>query len=165
MRDLMEYAQKAMTILDDMEIKYGNIASFTVNTRAKKRWGLCTETPSGYVIAIASCLLDERNDESGLMNTLLHELLHSVPDCMNHGALWQCLAARVYKEHGYNIKRTSSAEEKGIVYKEEIVRKPKYKFICQNCGQTIIRYRECDFTLRYNKYRCGICKGKFERAL
>ena len=39
MRDLTAYAIECMTELDNIGIEYGNIIEFTVNTRAKKRWG------------------------------------------------------------------------------------------------------------------------------
>ena len=85
MRDLTAYAIECMNELDNIGIEYGNIIEFTVNTRAKKRWGQCRAVPGGYSINISSVLLDERNDEKGLKETIHHELLHSCKGCMNHG--------------------------------------------------------------------------------
>lgn len=112
MRDLIEYACKAMEMLDSIGVQYGNIIDFTVNTRAQKRWGQCRKVPGGYTININAVLLDERNSEDGLMNTILHELAHSVDGCMNHGTNWKAVANHIHNALGYNIKRTDSAEEK-----------------------------------------------------
>lgn len=49
MRDLTAYAIECMTELDNIGIEYGNIIEFTVNTRAKKRWGQCKAVPGGYI--------------------------------------------------------------------------------------------------------------------
>ena len=66
MRDLTEYAIRSMEYLDNIGIEYGNIIDFTVNTRARNRWGQCRAVPGGYTININAALLDERNDENGL---------------------------------------------------------------------------------------------------
>lgn len=166
MRDLMSYAEKCMGILDDLGIEYGNIVDFKINTRARNRWGQCKVVPGGYSININASLLDERNDEEGLTNTIMHELLHSCKGCMNHGENWKRLAAKIYQVYGINIKRTSTAEEKGV--KEETrppkpVKSIKHKFVCEGCGQVIVRQRESEFTKHYDKYTCGRCHSHFKK--
>ena len=162
MRDLIEYACKAMDMLDSIGVRYGNIIDFTVNTTAKKRWGQCRKVPGGYEININAVLLDERNSEDGLMNTILHELAHSVDGCMNHGANWKAVANKIFIDLGYNIKRTDSAEDKGVI---ESTRKIEYKyqFRCKGCGKIVGRCRASRFTYNYQCYRCGYCGGHFER--
>jgi len=81
MRNLDEYAIQCMEELDAIGIEYGNIIEVKVNTRAKKRWGQCRAVPGGYSINISVVLLDERNDEQGLKETIIHELLHSCKGC------------------------------------------------------------------------------------
>lgn len=39
MRNLQEYANRCMKQLDAVDIKYGNVLAFEINTRAKNRWG------------------------------------------------------------------------------------------------------------------------------
>ena len=165
MRDLQRYADRCMAMLDNIGVKYGNIIEFTVNTRAMRRWGQCKAVPGGYSININYVLLDERNDESGLINTLLHELLHSCMGCMNHGENWKRLAEKVYREYGINIRRTSDAAEKGV--NTEVMRRGsgmsiRHKYVCEGCGQVITRYRESKFTKNYKNYKCGICHSDFK---
>lgn len=161
MRNLDEYAILCMEELDAIGIEYGNIVEFKVNTRAKKRWGQCRAIPGGYSINISVVLLDERNDEQGLKETIIHELLHSCKGCMNHGENWKRLAAKVNRAYGYNIKRCSSAEDKGV--QEETrpvnVRIVNYIIKCNKCGHTYTRTRMSKLIQRPERYRCGHCGG------
>ena len=98
MRDLMEYANFCMEMLDEINIPYCEPESFTINTRAR-RWGQCKyiRASGKFYININITLLDERNGEDGLINTILHELLHTCPGCMNHGAEWKKWAEKCGK--------------------------------------------------------------------
>ena len=167
MRNLKAYANKCMEMLDNIGIEYGNIELWKVNRRAHKRWGQCKEIPGGYEININADLLDERNSEQGLENTIIHELLHSCKGCMNHGENWTNLANIVNYELGYNIKRTSTAEEKGIKFetqaKPQMESENEYILKCCCCGCEIHRQRMSKAIKNPEQYRCGRCGGKLER--
>ena len=151
MRNLDEYTIRCMEELDAVGIEYGNIIGVKVNTRAKKRWGQCRAVPGGYLIDISSVLLDERNDEQGLKETIIHELLHSCKGCMNHGENWKRLAAKVNRAYNYNIKRCSTADDKGV--QEET------KPISLHTVNYVIKCNKCGYT-----YRCGCCGGTLSHA-
>ena len=163
MRNIHEVMANCLNKLDAIGIEYGRIVSVSINTRAKRRWGQCKQVNGRYEISISSRLMSEDVALIHLETTVIHEILHTCKGCMNHGMTWKNLAEKVNRAYGYNIKRTTSSEEKGI---EEIpvVRKIKHKFVCMNCGQVITRQRESDFTRFYAFYSCGICKGKFEKV-
>lgn len=162
MRNLNDYAKKCMMELDDIEIEYGNIIEFKVNTRARGRWGQCKAVSGGYSIDVSAILLDERNDEQGLKNTIIHELLHSCKGCMNHGENWKQLAAKVNRVYDYNIKRCSSADEKGIREETRIknAREIKYIVKCNECGYVYTRTKMSKLIQHPEHYRCGCCGGK-----
>lgn len=162
MRDLIKYACKAMDMLDSIGVKYGNIIDFTVNTRAQKRWGQCRRVPGGYTININAVLLDEKNSEDGLMNTILHELAHTVEGCMNHGANWKAVARRIYSAYGYEIKRVDSAEDKGVIESATPI-EYKYQFCCEKCGKIIGRTRASKFTRNPERYIHTSCGGHFQK--
>ena len=162
MRDLDKYAKKCMQDLDAIGIKYGHIVRFYSNSRAR-RWGQCRNLGGNWFeIQINSMLLDEKNDENGLINTIFHELLHTCKGCMNHGWEWQKLANKVHSAYGYNIKRTSSAEEKGLSEEaiQERARRVQYVLRCEGCGQIFKRERMCKLVEHPENYRCGNCRGK-----
>lgn len=162
MRDLNIVAKECMKMLDDIGIKYGHITEFKVNTRAIKRWGQCKRVPGGYSINISATLLDERNDINGLKNTILHELLHSCEGCMNHGDKWKFVANKVNIAYGYNIKRCSSSDEKGV---DEDMRPVQYKYevMCEKCGNVYKRSKMSNVVQHPERYRCGCCQGKLKR--
>ena len=114
----------------------------------------------GFAININVVLLDEKNDVEGLKNTIFHELLHTCPDCWNHGTKWKAYAAMVRRELGYNIQRTSSAEEKGVIKEPEVERTPKYRIVCNGCGHIWERYKMSKTIKQISFCRCGSCNGR-----
>ncbi len=163
MRDLMTYATICMKELDAIGIRYGKILRWEVNTRAKSRWGQCRTVPGGFTININADLLDENNNEEGLKNTIIHELLHSVKGCHGHGANWKRCAALVNRTYGYNIKRCNSAEEKGVHRDNELI--AKYILECTLCHKKIYKQRMTDSVRNPQCYIHGKCGGSLKRVL
>jgi predicted SprT family Zn-dependent metalloprotease len=164
MKKLNELAIECMAELDEIGIQYGNVVKWEINTRAKKRWGLCTRLPNGnYVISISNRLLEDNVAEQSAKDTIIHELLHTVKGCMNHKAEWKYQADKVNRAYGYNIKRCTSYEEKGIERPEATPREIKHKFVCKDCGKVYTRTKESKFTKNWQRYRCGVCGGEFTK--
>ena len=154
--------------LDDVMgagLRPGAIVSVTINTRAKKRWGQCKRLSDGtFTINISSRLLDDGVELQAAKNTMTHEILHTISGCFNHGDEWKCAAEIIntmYPE--YNVKRTTSASEKGL---EPVgrIRHEDYKIalVCTECQHRYFYKRECKATKNYTNYRCCFCKGKLE---
>lgn len=166
MKDVYEYALKAMEMLDAIGIKYGNVTEVTVNNRMKN-WGQCVlhcSDSTYFTIEINRNLVEADGGEDGLMNTMLHELLHTAAWAHNHGGLWLRYAEEVHKAYGYNIKKCSSEEDKGIAdymkqkrAAEAAARISKrYQVYCPECDSVLeSRERLCKFTrevIEGNKY-------------
>lgn len=167
MRDLNAVAKECMKMLDDIGIKYGKVVEFKVNTRAHKRWGQCKYITGGYSININKIFLDEKNDINGLKNTIIHELLHTCKGCMNHGPEWKRLASKVNNAYGINIKRCSSANEKGINKCTKPMRKIikyKYEVQCKECGHIYKRTKMSNVVQYPEQYYCGYCHGELKRV-
>lgn len=163
MRNLQVYAIEGMRILDKLNIPYNKTVRFVINTRSKSQWGQCKPVVGGYEISINQILLDERNSEDGLMDTIIHELLHTCPGCCDHGTKWKRYAEIVNRVCGYHIKRVSSAEDKGVVIGvQERKCAVKHKLVCTKCGQEILRSRTSKFVENPGMYRCGVCGGEFK---
>ena len=165
MRDLATYALNCMEKLDAIGIEYGNILDVTVNTRAKRRWGQCRKTPAGFKININADLLNESitKSDAGLINTLIHEILHTCEGCMNHGPKWKDLAFKVKLFYGIDIKRTSSEEEKGLTTTS--VRRVEYPYAvqCTCCKQVTRRTKKSKVIMHPEYYRCAMCGGNLVR--
>lgn len=164
MRNLKEYANRCMKQLDDIGVEYGAVLSFQINTRAKHRWGQCIRLYSNglvcFTININTMLLDEKNSEQALIDTLMHELLHTCKGCFTHKNEWKRLAEKVNKIYNYNIKRTVSAVDYGIEIETEDIAEPKYKIQCTGCGQVYTRQRKSKVVAHPENYRCYDCGGE-----
>ncbi len=97
-----------------------------------------------------------------IKNTIIHELIHCIPFCNNHGSEFKKYAKYINKKLGYNITTKGNKEAdylaSNLEFKEE--NNYKYKIICQNCGQIIYRKRFNKNLI--NSYKCGKCGGKLK---
>ncbi len=142
MKNVNTLLQDAKDILDDLNIPYGTIYQVTVNSRATGRWGRCTRHPryNNYTIEISSRLLKDDVSYEAAMDTMIHELLHAYKNRMCHTGDWKKCANIVNTNYPqYNIKRCTSAEEKGITLN---VSAYKFKITCKTCGVVSYTKRE-----------------------
>ena len=113
------------------------------------------------MINISAFILSDDTKEDAVMETIIHEILHTCKGCMNHGREWKRLANIVYKKTGYKITTTSPREKFGLSEEDEDV--AKYVFVCEKCGQVIRRNRMSKFVRHPEWYRCGKCGGNIKR--
>ncbi len=160
MNDLKTLIQECQAELSAISIPYGTVTSWKINTRAKSRWGQCRLLPDGtFEIQISHRLLTGMTDPTAAKETIIHELLHTAKGCQNHGKRWKLLADRVNKAYPeYRIKRTSSAQEKGLSEPDTISQK-NYVITCQNCGMRSFRKRASRVVTHPEHYRCSRCGG------
>lgn len=113
-----------------------------------------------HVIEISPWVM-ELEDEI-IKNTIVHEIIHCMPFCNNHGEMFKKYAQYINTKLGYNISRVGNKVEdykrSNKTYEED--KNYKYKIKCQNCGQEIYRKR-FNKKLLY-KYRCGKCNGRLK---
>ena len=101
----------------------------------------------------------ELNDDI-IKNTILHEIIHCLPNCSNHGEEFKKYAHYINRKLGYNISRlgdkNKDLEQSNIKVEDE---KYNYKIECLKCGYFFYRKK---LNVNYSaKYRCGKCNGKF----
>lgn len=110
-------------------------------------------------IEISKWLMDLNDDI--IKNTIIHEIIHCMPDCNNHGSEFKKYSKLINEKLGYNISRLGNKQEdyekSNLEFEQEM---PKYKYIivCEKCG--LIYYRQRMVKNFTKKYRCGKCKGK-----
>lgn len=76
--------------------------------RCNPKGSLKRFTEFDYYIEISGHTL--QNTEKSLKNTLIHELIHTVPDGLCHTGEWKKWAKYVSEKTGYNIQRLSGDE-------------------------------------------------------
>ena len=156
--ELNSLLQEAIGEVEAIGITTGKIIPSIELTRATRTFGKCRLIKDNtYTIYISKYFLN--NPTAEIKNVLVHEVLHTVKGCMNHGNKWKVLANRMNSKYGYNIKRTSNY----ILNSEEANQiKRQYTIKCQGCGQTIYRQKKSKLVTKPHLYRCGKCGGKLE---
>lgn len=124
-----------------------------INSRAKGRFGRCRKRADVFIIEISVYL--QQAEESAIKQTLAHEILHTCPNCMNHGQVWKMYARKMNRVYGYDISRTSTCDNLGI---EALPKKRNYIMKCKKCGKEFIRERMSNAIKNIENYRCK-CGG------
>ncbi len=116
MKDFEKLQKECLEEIAALGIPIGNITSWSINSRAKSRWGQCRmEVDGTYSIQISEVLLkDDRVSEKACKETMIHEILHTGKDCMKHRGKWKAYATMMNGRYGYKIKRVSSSKDKGF---------------------------------------------------
>ena len=81
---------------------------------------------------------------------------------MNHSSLWKRYASIVNEKYGYNVKRITSSEEKGLEGSESSagrIMPIKYIAACTSCGRSQGYKRASKVVTRPQNYRCR-CGGR-----
>ena len=123
-----------------------------INSRAVRRLGRCTRlAPNWYSISINSEYLKRAEPES-IHNTIMHEVIHSVSGCMNHGAKWKKVADEVNANYQFTpISRTHNLKEDKD-YDNYIKGRYKYAIECTQCHSKWNFFRK---TKTYNACKSG----------
>lgn len=129
-----------------------NIYTCTLNSRAKRRLGRCTRIGENrYEISINSEYLKMASPES-VHNTIMHEVIHSIKGCMNHGPKWKKAAEDVNENYKFTeISRVANLKE-DKEYQNHIQSKYKYTIECQKCHTKWNYFRK---TKTYNACKSG----------
>ena len=135
MRNLQEYLGKCIEMCKEYGIPVRTVTEISVH-KSKKAWGYCkTSDYETFQITISEVLTDPTisADDKGLISTILHELIHTCPDCFNHGAKF-CQYAKILTEKtGYSVKISDDANGKGVD-KIAFFNTYKYLYICEKCA-------------------------------
>lgn len=119
-----------------------------------------------FFITINSALLNVENPYDTIMNTILHELLHTINGCMNHGKKWKSYAAIIEKHYPeYHITRTASYESEGVCAESiaEMRVPKKYAVVCEKCGKICKKYARLSGAAKNpSRYTHSVCGGKLK---
>ena len=147
---------KANDILKSVYPSYVEPSITKIEVRnAESYWGMVC--PSKHWMRISRSferIADDYVAKTALEGTVIHELIHTIPGCFNHGSKFKIIANRVNEKYPqYDIKTSTKASEYGLP--EIAVRGDKYEITCPKCGM-ITHYKR---TPKYpiSDYRCSHC--------
>ena len=157
MKNVYKVYNDCMRICLDLNIPVADFdcIDIKVNTRSNKRWGKCSIHNGEYTIEIAEKLLKDDVSEEATFNTMIHELLHTCPECMNHGKQWKHWADIINTNTVYTIKTTTSYAEKNI--EPPTPKIPKYTITCRDCNKKWHYNRAGTVVQKVDRCMCPYC--------
>ena len=161
MKDLNKLYLECVEEMKRINMDISNrIVGIKVNSRLSRSLGRCrlNRYSGSYSIEINPCMLADSVEVKTTKNTIIHELIHTCPGCMNHGYEWKWRGDRVNRMLGYNIKRESEVEgleANGVKLKKE---EYKYALECMKCGHQFKFQRWCSKLENPARWKCG-CGG------
>lgn len=160
-RSSLEIDSILKQVIDEAEsvgIKVGNIHPSVKSTRGTKQFGRCEKKDGVFTICLSKYYKD--NDLNDVKQILMHEVLHTVEGCFNHGVKWKNAAYLVNKKFGYDISRTDTFVMANLTEEEE-AKFYKYVIKCTDCGHITYRQRKSKLVTHTHHYKCK-CGGQLE---
>ncbi len=163
-KDIQDEIEECRSILvslgyvDLIKNKY----TVVLNSRAKNRYGQCSyKGGNNYTISINSLYLQVGNPQN-IHNTIMHEVIHSVPGCMNHKEPWKIVAKQVMEAFpNYNITRCGNDNNYHSVVKKQNIY--HYTITCPDCGKLNNKYQrrpkcfDSIYLWNEHRYHCPHC--------
>ena len=162
---IYDYIDRAAVVLEECcdyferptieEVNIGKGTSYWATVKKLKN--------SNFSIRVSKMFnsVDEDKFNDRLMSTMIHELIHTIPGCMNHQAPFKKVAAmvnRVYPQ--YKVQRCARSSEYGVPVE---VKEYKYLVTCHKCGAEWKYKRAPNVWKQINKkhssFTCPYCGG------
>ena len=163
METTLELRKVFLEVVEELKPIFPEVTSIhyivVFNERAIKRYGQCRRLGNNYFEININKKFTQHCKIEDVKNTIVHEILHSLPNGMNHKGQWSYYANIVnYKLPHYHITRTNCYE--GYAETKPV---PKYVVYCPHCGKEWKRYRKSEMVnniLKGNsrKFHCPDCK-------
>lgn len=144
-----ELISEIKAITTDFPISY-NLIDKVATFKSTKIYGNCKYVRGLYQIAVNENLLSRANDHD-IKEVILHELIHTMPNCFNHK--WQ------FKNKAWKYQRITGYDALNKHYPNVLDRPTKnLTYVCTKCGKEFHRVRRINTSNRV----CGSCRGKIE---
>lgn len=141
-------------------IKVGRICNVKFD-KSTHNFGTCLRVMKGvYEITITDLGL-----HGDVISTIVHELIHTVDGCYDHGSKFQSIAKKLSKIYNLDLSTKASKKEMDMT-REYRISKAKYVVKCSNpsCPCIILRYRAVGVVKHPERYHCGTCGSKMVRV-
>ena len=145
-----------------------------INPRLSRVLGNCKYLGHDWYRITLSAKYLKNASAKAVHGTIMHEICHSAPNCMNHGPHWKNLVAKVNATYGYNISRCTNDEEYKT-FREDTAKPRKYAIFCEKCNKILCRYErkapawseiyEAQTKGKPMPRYCRTCKSKHLKAL
>ncbi len=129
-------------------------------SNAVTKLGSCQKKDGIYHISLSRHAMRDRDQ---IRNTLAHELVHTLPRCMNHGKTFHKYGAMVEARLGISIdSKATKGEAEAAGIKDAYRSRANYKIVCQGCHSEIYRLKRSPLIDHPSRYRCSKCGGNLK---
>lgn len=141
----------------ELNSKYYNLE---INSRFRNKLGQCCYNRKSmfYTIKISKSFIQVCPEY--VSNTMMHELIHSINGCMNHGPNFKHVAKLVNDKFGYNVSTTAYYDSYNMYLKN--TKNYKYKVKCSHCGKEWLYEKAGKIVkgIQHNPHyaKCPICQ-------
>lgn len=153
--------EKSKNILNSLCIPYKNVPIFTKKMKYNERGFTYREEGEVTKIEINKTLLHHKIEEKTLINTLLHEFVHTCYGCFNHGEQWQKYVVKI-NGIGFNITQDSTEQLELFARLSGVT--PIYKAICSNNAEHIFLFFSEKEIVNIENCVCGYHKNNGEKC-
>lgn len=157
--NLKDEYEKAKELMISSGLKIRKDYEVRFNTRLKTTLGRCYKNKP--IIEINYYYFKwsmENNKYTDVFNTLVHELIHTVEGCANHGKKFKMICNYLNEKYDMDLNRLYSGEYIQINKKES---EYNYEVYCVNCNMKK-GYKNKRVINNINKYRCAKCNNKLK---
>ena len=166
MKDLQKlYEQGREIVIDSCGDILGEITKIEPERRKKKSWATCTlhHDTNTYTIGVSKRILEDSVPDYKTLSVIVHELLHTCKDSIDHGTVWKKNARKVMEKYPeLTVTRTYPYTFFGFSVEEQIKNTP-YVFQCVGCGVYSWHFGKSKMVKDPARFRCVKCGGGFKR--
>ena len=160
-KDLEIEVGKSLEFLKTLGFETGSVTNIVWN-RALKVLGTCKRT--NIVLNIFTLRFNKKYleiaDPVNAHSTIMHECIHTVKGCMNHGSKFKKIADILNNKYGYCIHRIT-IDENYSNFMKKIKTESGYDIYCKNCNKFLgHRVRKSNIINHPELYKCPYCYGK-----
>ena len=172
---MMVLAEQAMKELDAIGVPYVKPIKWCLS-KATSRWAHIQRKKNAvtnkydYIIKISEVTLDDCVSDENVKDTIIHELIHTLPNCFCHKGDFKKYAQLVNDCYAcYHISRVCSVTDMGLTNEAfaKYVKTPTsvYKVVCTCCHKKFIYKRRVKLIkilqsgLTRTSYTCPYCGG------
>ncbi len=162
MKNLFKLFNECVAEIINCGFDTGYVKSITSNSRFTRRLGQTSivndyyswdDSRRRFDIEISDKVLTDEYPTIYTKEVILHELIHTLPGCFNHGEQFKAVARVLNRRYGYNISRVASSSSVACLAPQE----HKYEIQCPACGKIFYRDRMSDFVKNPQNYRHSNC--------
>lgn len=168
-RVIEKACETAVEVLKDVYPAFNapSIDQVKISNKMTCAWMTISKTglKGHYILKVSKQLFETITDsakfENALESTAIHEYIHTIPGCFNHGAKFKVICSLVREGYGYDTNTKNSALARGG---HSLRRNIVGYIVCETCGRKYPRRKRVGanlkFQLEMGMCRCGYCNSR-----